>query len=112
MKSSAAVRNLLMKPVQFFPVPLTVVGSFLASGQVTAPEPHLVQALLQETGTLYGCSVRESHIRLQAEVDPDRCTIDTMEIMPSLWTRSYYVEAIGHISEKVIQKYIPDQKKH
>ena len=32
--------------------------------------------------------------------------------MPSLWTRSYYVETIGHISEKVIQKYIQDQKKH
>ena len=31
---------------------------------------------------------------------------------PSLWTRSYYVETIGHISEKVVQKYIQDQKKH
>lgn len=32
--------------------------------------------------------------------------------VPSLWTRSYYVETIGHISEKTILKYIEEQKKH
>ena len=32
--------------------------------------------------------------------------------LPSLWTRSCYVETIGHISEKVVQKYIQDQKNH
>lgn len=31
--------------------------------------------------------------------------------MPSLWTRSYYCESVGHISEKTIKKYIEDQKK-
>lgn len=31
--------------------------------------------------------------------------------IPTLWTRSYYVETIGHISEKTILKYIEDQKK-
>ena len=30
--------------------------------------------------------------------------------LPSLWTRSYYVESVGHISEKTIRKYIEDQK--
>ena len=30
--------------------------------------------------------------------------------IPSLWTRSYYVETIGHISEKTIKQYIKDQK--
>ena len=30
--------------------------------------------------------------------------------MPSLWTRSYYIESIGHISEETIRKYIEDQK--
>ena len=30
--------------------------------------------------------------------------------IPTLWTRSYYVESIGHISEKTIIKYIEDQK--
>ena len=30
--------------------------------------------------------------------------------LPSLWTRSYYCESIGHISEETIQQYIADQK--
>ena len=30
--------------------------------------------------------------------------------LPSLWTRSYYIESIGHISEATIRKYIEDQK--
>ncbi len=28
-----------------------------------------------------------------------------------LWTRSYYAESVGHISESTITKYIEDQKK-
>lgn len=31
--------------------------------------------------------------------------------LPTLWTRSYYVESVGHISEETIRKYIEDQKK-
>ena len=30
--------------------------------------------------------------------------------MPSLWTRSYYCESLGHISEDTIRRYIEDQK--
>ena len=30
--------------------------------------------------------------------------------LPTLWTRSYYVESIGHISEETIKKYIDEQK--
>jgi len=30
--------------------------------------------------------------------------------VPSLWTRSYYAETIGHISEKTILKYIEEQR--
>jgi putative transposase len=30
--------------------------------------------------------------------------------LPTLWTRSYYVESVGHISESTIKKYIEDQK--
>ncbi len=30
--------------------------------------------------------------------------------LPTLWTRSFYVETIGHISEDTIRKYIEDQK--
>jgi putative transposase len=30
--------------------------------------------------------------------------------IPTLWTRSYYVESVGHISEKTVKKYIEEQK--
>lgn len=30
--------------------------------------------------------------------------------VPTLWTRSYYVESVGHISEETIKQYIQDQK--
>jgi putative transposase len=30
--------------------------------------------------------------------------------LPSLWTRSYYVESVGHISEETVKQYIEDQK--
>lgn len=30
--------------------------------------------------------------------------------LPTLWTRSYYCESIGHISEEIVRKYIEDQK--
>jgi putative transposase len=30
--------------------------------------------------------------------------------IPTLWTRSYFCESIGHISEETVRKYIDDQK--
>lgn len=30
--------------------------------------------------------------------------------LPSLWTRSYYCESVGHISEETVKKYIENQK--
>jgi len=30
--------------------------------------------------------------------------------LPSLWTRSYYCESVGHISAETIRKYIEEQK--
>lgn len=30
--------------------------------------------------------------------------------LPSLWTRSYYCESVGHISESTVKKYIEEQK--
>ena len=30
--------------------------------------------------------------------------------LPTLWTRSYYVESVGHISQATIKKYIEEQK--
>lgn len=32
--------------------------------------------------------------------------------LPTLWTRSYYCESCGHISEAVVQKYIEEQKRN
>ena len=30
--------------------------------------------------------------------------------LPTLWTRSYYCESVGHISEETTKKYIKEQK--
>ena len=30
--------------------------------------------------------------------------------LPTLWTRSYYCESVGHISQAAIRRYIEDQK--
>lgn len=30
--------------------------------------------------------------------------------LPTLWTRSYYCESVGHISEDTVKKYIKEQK--
>jgi putative transposase len=30
--------------------------------------------------------------------------------LPTLWTRSYYCESVGHISETAVKKYIEEQK--
>ena len=30
--------------------------------------------------------------------------------LPTLWTRSYYCESVGHISEEAVKKYIEEQK--
>lgn len=30
--------------------------------------------------------------------------------LPSLWTRSYYCESVGHISEETVKRYIENQK--
>ena len=30
--------------------------------------------------------------------------------IPSMWTRSYFIESVGHISQETIEKYIQEQK--
>lgn len=30
--------------------------------------------------------------------------------LPNMWTRSYYAESVGHISEETIKQYIKEQK--
>ena len=42
-----------------------------------------------------------------------RDEFDTLRTrLQSLWTRSYYIESCGHISEDVVKKYIEDQKRN
>lgn len=31
--------------------------------------------------------------------------------LPNIWTHSYYVESVGHISEDAIRRYIEEQKR-
>jgi len=32
--------------------------------------------------------------------------------LPTLWSRSYYVGSVGHVSEKTVRAYIENQKGH
>ena len=32
--------------------------------------------------------------------------------LPTLWSRSYYVGSVGHVSEKTVRDYIENQKRH
>lgn len=43
---------------------------------------------------------------LRTEFEPLRTRL------PSLWTRSYYCESCGQISDQVVKKYIEDQKRN
>ena len=47
---------------------------------------------------------RYSSHELRKEFEPLRTRL------PTLWTRSYYCESCGHISEDTIKKYIEEQK--
>lgn len=39
-----------------------------------------------------------------------RLEFPRLKRMPTLWTRSYYAESCGHISEDTVKKYIEEQK--
>jgi putative transposase len=40
-----------------------------------------------------------------------RKEFDTLKSrLPTLWTRSYYVESVGHISAETVKRYIENQK--
>lgn len=39
-----------------------------------------------------------------------RAEFDYLQRYPSLWTRSYFVESVGHISGKTVVHYIENQK--
>jgi len=68
------------------------VHLFVKSTPVNAPH-YIVQQLKGYTSRM----LRQEFPKLKSR-------------LPTLWTRSYYVETIGHISEPTIKRYIEDQK--
>lgn len=93
----------------------------------------VLKELIQEKATELGMSipvmeVMPDHVHLFVVVKPS-LSIDTIVMQlkgytsyylrhhfpylrryPSLWTRSYFVETVGHISEKTVVQYIVNQK--
>ncbi len=65
---------------------------FVKSSPVDAPH-FIVQQLKGYTSRIMRLEFKELRTRI-----------------PTLWTRSYYCESVGHISEKTVKKYIEDQK--
>jgi len=63
-------------------------------GKPSVPVQHIVNQLKGYTSVM----LRREFPRLKSR-------------LPTLWTRSYYVESVGHISEETITRYIEDQKK-
>ncbi len=100
---------------------------------VGSVETRLKELLVQKAGEL-GTSIEKmevmpDHVHLFVKADPTmsphfivqqlkgytsrtlRQEFRTLRSrLPTLWTRSYYVESVGHLSESVIRKYIEDQK--
>ena len=68
------------------------VHLFVKSPPTLAPH-HIVQQLKGVSSRL----LRQEFPRLKSR-------------LPTLWTRSYYCESVGHISEATVRKYIEDQK--
>jgi len=68
------------------------VHLFVKASPVDSPH-HIVQQLKGYTSRLLRAEFRSLKSRL-----------------PTLWTRSYYIESVGHISEDRVKQYIEDQK--
>lgn len=52
--------------------------------------------------------MRDYEVKGKRRIGTAACEL-TWEL-PTLWTRSFYVESVGHISEQTIIKYIENQK--
>ena len=50
------------------------------------------------------CVVHELNIM------PDHVHLFVKTKLPNMWTRSYFIESVGHISQQTIEKYIQEQK--
>ena len=65
---------------------------------VKAPPTHAAHYIVQQFKGYTSRLLRQEFPALKSRI-------------PTLWTRSYYCESVGHISESTIKKYIEDQKK-
>ena len=73
--------------------------------------------------------VLPDHVQLLVSSDPSRCVAEIVNRLegassrilrqefphlcsrlPTLWSRSYYVGSVGHVSEATVKKYIEKQK--
>jgi putative transposase len=62
-------------------------------GKPTASPHWIVQQFKGYTSRI----LRQDHPSLRSRI-------------PTLWTRSYYIESVGHLSEAAVRKYIEEQK--
>jgi putative transposase len=79
--------------------------------------------------TVHALEVMPDHVHLFAEADPTRCIAEIVNRLkgfsarylrrefpalrsrlPCLWSRSYYAGTVGHVSDKVVRRYIESQK--
>ena len=99
-------------------------------GQVAERLKALLLVKAQELGlTLHTMEVMPDHVRLFVESDPSLSPARiaaqlkgyTSRILrqefrhlrtqlPSLWSRSYYIGSIGHVSKATVRRYIEHQK--
>ncbi len=81
--------NLVIKTMEIMP---DHVHLFVKTSPVNAPH-YIVQQLKGYTSRILRQEFRGLKSRL-----------------PTLWTRSYYIESVGHISEAAVKQYIENQK--
>jgi putative transposase len=99
-------------------------------GEVEQRLKHVLYATAQQYGVLIETmEVMPDHVHLFVTSDPTRCVAEIVNRlkaassrilrqefphlvsrMPTLWSRSYYAGAVGHVSESTVKKYIENQK--
>lgn len=89
LKHKAKEINISMDRIQILP---DHVHLFVKSSPVDSPH-FIVQQFKGYTSRILRKEFKELRTRI-----------------PTLWTRSYYCESVGHISEATVKKYIKDQK--
>lgn len=91
---------------------------------------ELIERRCSESGwTIRSLEIMPDHVHLFLSVTPSDSIAQVMSVLkggtaremrerfphlkrllPAMWTRSYYVESVGHVSEKTIERFIADQK--